>query len=71
MATFSENIDEATAQVTTGIKAAVRTAFTDFETALATEFTTHGVGLYEKTQIQSQIIDLARVVGACLKEELP
>jgi len=69
MATFSANIDEATAQITPAILTAVRTAFTDFETALATELTTHGTGSMEKQQIQARIIDLARDVGAILKDE--
>jgi len=64
---FTDLVDEATARVAVARQAAIRTALTDCQTALAGEFTTHGLNAGDSQAINDKLIDLARYIDAAVR----
>jgi len=64
---FTDLVDEATARVATARKAAIRSALTTCQTALAGEFTTYGLNDKDSQAVNDKLIDLARYIDAAVR----
>jgi hydroxylamine reductase (hybrid-cluster protein) len=67
MATFSTKMDAALNGMVTAQKAAVKSAFTTVETALAAEQVTYGSPKPEKIALDEKLLALARDVRAQMR----
>jgi hypothetical protein len=64
---FSTDMDKALAPMASAHRADVKSAFTTFQTAVATEQTQYGTKSQEKIALESRLIDLARDLAAQIK----
>lgn len=58
--TFAQEMDKALNGMDTDQKASVKTAFTDFQTAMDTQHTAYGTGAREKAAFKDELIELAK-----------
>lgn len=58
--TFSQEMDKALNGMDTDVKASVKTAFTDFNTAMATQHTAYGTPPSELAAFKDELIELAK-----------
>lgn len=64
---FSTDMDKALNGMDTDQKASVKTAFTDFQTAMDTQHTAYGTKAMEKAVFKDELIDLAHKQMARMK----
>ena len=65
--TFSEQMDLALSGMKASHVAAVKSAFTTFQTAIASEQTSYGTGEQEETSLKEKLVTLALELSAQIR----